>query len=417
MFRLLGLYPGPDIAVAAAASLAAIPPGQARALLAELTRAHLLAEHVPGRYAFHDLLRAYAGELARAHDGQDAQNAAVDRVLDHYLHCVHHAAVLMEPVNYPITLGPRPPGVTVSEPATAEDAMAWFTAEQATLLAAVQLAAQAGPSTRAWQLAWALSIFSMVRGLWQDQVTACQAALDAARRAGDTTGEAHCLQRLAAGYAKAGHIAQAQPLFEESLRLLEAIGDHANQAHVHRALSWIAERQQRPAEMLSHSQRCYDLCRVVDHQFGQALALQNIGHAHALLGNYDEAITYCERSLAMMRQVGERHGDSAVWDSLGYIHHHRGDFQQAIACYQRALDLTWDGDRFNEADTLNNLGDVHLSAGDPAAARKAWSRALQIFDDIDHPDRDQVRAKLHASHHPAAPPGHSFAAAAPPAGP
>ena len=60
LFRLLGLHPGPDIAVAAAASLAAVPPGRARTLLAELTRAHLLTEHAPGRYALHDLLRAYA---------------------------------------------------------------------------------------------------------------------------------------------------------------------------------------------------------------------------------------------------------------------------------------------------------------------------------------------------------------------
>src|SRR5205823_13068251 len=68
LFRLLGLHPGPDIALPAAASLAATPPAQARALLAELTRAHLLSEHIPGRYALHDLLRAYATEQARTHD-------------------------------------------------------------------------------------------------------------------------------------------------------------------------------------------------------------------------------------------------------------------------------------------------------------------------------------------------------------
>src|SRR5262249_40168855 len=42
MFRLLGLHPGPDIPLAAAASLAAVRPERARVLLAELTRAHLL---------------------------------------------------------------------------------------------------------------------------------------------------------------------------------------------------------------------------------------------------------------------------------------------------------------------------------------------------------------------------------------
>jgi DNA-binding winged helix-turn-helix (wHTH) protein len=41
MFRLLGLHPGPDITVAAAASLAGITPGQARRCLEELTVTHL----------------------------------------------------------------------------------------------------------------------------------------------------------------------------------------------------------------------------------------------------------------------------------------------------------------------------------------------------------------------------------------
>src|SRR5262249_53633145 len=91
LFRLLGLHPGPGIPVAAAASLAGLSPGPARALLAELTRVHLLAEHLPGRYALHDLLRAYACELACAQDSESDRHAAIRRVLAHYLHTTHSA--------------------------------------------------------------------------------------------------------------------------------------------------------------------------------------------------------------------------------------------------------------------------------------------------------------------------------------
>jgi hypothetical protein len=81
LFRLLGLHPGPDMTVDAAASLAGIAAGQARALLAELARGHLLSEHRPGRYAFHGLLRAYAREQAHAHDDHSARSAAVAQVV------------------------------------------------------------------------------------------------------------------------------------------------------------------------------------------------------------------------------------------------------------------------------------------------------------------------------------------------
>jgi len=239
-------------------------------------------------------------------------------------------------------------------------------------------------------------------GLWHDQVTACQAALDAARRAGDTTGEAHSLLRLALGYAKSGRTTLCQPLLRDALRLFEAIGDLPKQALAHRTLLWLAERQKRPAEMLSHSRRCYELYQMADHRAGQALALQDIGHAYALLGDYDEAIAHCERALATMRELDVWAWEGAVWDSLGYIHHRRGDYQQAIVCYERALGLAREfADRFNEADSLNNLGDVHRSAGDLAAARRSWTQALRIFDEIDHPDRDWVRAKLRVDDHAA----------------
>jgi hypothetical protein len=90
LFRLLGLQPGPDITIGAAASLAGIAPGQARELLAELTRGHLLAEHRPGRYASHDLLRAYAAEQEHAHHDA-ARHTAVGRVLGHRLHAVQRS--------------------------------------------------------------------------------------------------------------------------------------------------------------------------------------------------------------------------------------------------------------------------------------------------------------------------------------
>jgi DNA-binding SARP family transcriptional activator/tetratricopeptide (TPR) repeat protein len=398
LFRLLGLHPGRDIGAAAAASLAGTPPGQARVLLAELCRAHLLSEHRPGRYAFHDLLRAYATEQAHAHDGADVREAAVGRVLDHYLHTAHEAAMVMEPYRDPLALARPRPGVIVTGRGTAEDALGWFAAEHATLLAAIHAAADAGFGTHAWQLASVLTPFLLRRGLWDKQTTACQAGLEGARRSGDIAGQAHSMYRLASGYARSGRDRQATPLLHQALRQFERIGDHATQAAVHLSLSWLAVRQQRPHEGLSHSMRAHDLYRAAGHETGQARTLNNIGYSHALLGNYAEALAYCEQSLAGIRALGERSWDDvAAWDSLGYIHQHLGNYAQAITCYQRAVALCRErADRYNEAVTLDHLGDVQDSAGEGRAARQAWEQALRIFGEIDHPDGDQVCLKLYS---------------------
>jgi hypothetical protein len=68
LFRLLSHHPSPDISPPAAASLAGVAEERARRVLAELARAHLVTEHVPGRFAFHDLLRIYAIEQSRHRD-------------------------------------------------------------------------------------------------------------------------------------------------------------------------------------------------------------------------------------------------------------------------------------------------------------------------------------------------------------
>ena len=215
LFRLLGLHPGPDITLGAAASLAGITPDQARAMLAELTRGHLLAEHRPGRYAFHDLLRAYATEQAQTCDDDGARGAAVARVLDHWLHAARAAVTLIDPFFAPAAPAPPRPGVVLAGPATAGEALNWFTNERATLLAAVLLAAEAGFATHAWQLAWALNTFLLRRGLWDDQARACGPA--STRPAGPATRPGRRMRCSCWRWAVPG-LAAATTLFPASMR-------------------------------------------------------------------------------------------------------------------------------------------------------------------------------------------------------
>ena len=394
LFRLLGLHPGPDITVGAAASLAGTGPDRARPELAELTRGHLLGEHRPGRYALHDLLRAYAAEQARVSDDHRARAAAVGRLLDYCLHTACAAARLIDPFFAPIAPGPPPEGIPGGL-TTAEEALAWFTAEHATLLAAVPLAAQAGLAGHAWRLAWALSTYLLRRGCWDDQARVSQAGLDAARRAGDQAGEAHARLMLALGYARSGR-RDAAPDLRAALELLETAGGyHSSQVIAHSTLIWLAEQQERYADMLDHATCALELSRTAGDRTLEIMSLNDVGYSHARLGNYRQATIFCGQALAGSRDAGQLNWESAAWDSLGYIHHQLGDYQRAVTCYERSLDLCREmADRFNEAGTLDRLGDVHHSAGDASAARWAWTQALRTLDELGHPDSERVRAKL-----------------------
>ena len=398
LFRMLGLHPCPDISLAAAASLAGIPSGQARTLLAGLARAHLLAEHSPGLYTLHDLLRAYAAEQAVAHDDAAARDAALRRVLDHFLQTAYAGVRLTEPFFIQFSLAPRQAGVTVGELASADDADEWFSARYCTLLAAVTMAADAGLAVPSWQLACTLSGFQLRQGYWHDHERVHRVALNAARRGAQAVGEAHALLALALGYARAGRDDDAGPLFGQSLRVFETLGGHLeSRAAIHSGLAWLSERGHRPAEALRHLQQAHDLRQAAGNRLLQAMALNDLGYGYALVGNHKQAIDCCERALAGIREFDEPSTEAAIWHSLGFIRRQLGDHGQAIACYERSLKLARSlCDRFNEADTLGSLGDTHASAGDAEAALLAWTQALRIFEEIGHPDAELVRAKLGA---------------------
>src|SRR5215469_11991229 len=182
LFRLLGLHPGPGITTAAAASLVGLPSDQAHRLLTELTRANLVLEYIPGRYSLHDLLRAYATELAGCHDNEERRGAALHRILDHYLHTAYTAAALLHPHRDLIAIAPAQPGVITPHLTDTKAALTWFAAEHRTLLAANALALRCGFDAHTWQLAWAMDDF-LARGChWPDQYTVHHNALCAAER-------------------------------------------------------------------------------------------------------------------------------------------------------------------------------------------------------------------------------------------
>jgi DNA-binding SARP family transcriptional activator/tetratricopeptide (TPR) repeat protein len=395
LFRSLGLHPGPDISAAAAASLAALTASQARSLLAEMTTASLIVEHRPGRYTFHDLLRAYAADLARHTDPAEERDAATERLLDHYLHTAYTAGRLLMTTQDPIAIPAPQPGTAPEHLATVQDALDWFTTEHAVLIATVSHAARTGSNRHTWHLAWSLGPYLNLRGYWHERVDIGLAALTAAERLGDPTNLVKAHRALATAYIALGRDAEARRQLGHSLDHAERADDIIGQAHAHHTLALLEERRSRHAQALHHTQQALDLFTGAGHQAGIAQAANTVGWLHAQLGNHEKALTYCQQALQLLQKHGHRAAEATTWDSLGYIHHHLGQHAEAIACYEHALALYQDvGGEYYQAETLTHLADTHYATGNHTAAREAWQQALVICDNLQHPQADKIRTKI-----------------------
>ncbi|MEV4629337.1 tetratricopeptide repeat protein [Micromonospora sp. NPDC049523] len=395
LFRLLGLHPGPDVSVPAAASLAGLPVADVRAPLADLTRANLLAEPLPGRYALHDLLRAYALEQFEADAPDREREAALTRLFDHYLHTAHGADLLLYHHRDSIDLPAVHDGVATVELRDREHAWACLGTEHRALLAATALAAATGFETHAWQLACTLNTYLDRLGAWQDQSGVQQLALEAATRSGDRLGQARVHRNRAVACLRLGSYAEAGAHLQQSLDLYGQLGDDVGSARTRLNLGILAERQGDYRQALDQAQRAFDLFEGAGHAHGAANALNNIGWYHIQLGDHRRALGYCERALAEQQRTGNRYWQAHTWDSLGYAHHHLGHHREAVDCYEHALALWQEaGERYFEATTLTHLGDTHHGAGEAERAGAAWRRAADILDRLGHPDAAQVWTKL-----------------------
>jgi len=125
-FRLLGLFPGlaVDLDTYAAAALTDSGLSEAQQLLNMLARAHLIHATDSARYGMHDLLHAYATQLATAEDGRQERRAALTRLFDYYLATAAAAMDTLLPVavsrrsRMPAPAMPIPP---VEEPSAAPE--------------------------------------------------------------------------------------------------------------------------------------------------------------------------------------------------------------------------------------------------------------------------------------------------------
>ncbi len=395
LFRLLGLHPGPDVSIPAAASLAALEPAAAAAAVAELADAHLIAEHAPGRYAFHDLLRAYAADLASRTDGEAERRQAVRRTLDHYLHTAYSGSLALNPARAHVRLAPPEPGVTAEALGSVSEALAWFGAERQVLLAAIALADQAGFGSYAWQLPWAVWLLFDRAGAWHDQVAIQRTAVAAAQRLGDLSGQAHACRDLGAAYGRLGLLTDAREYCRQALDLHRQARDRLGEARAHNEIMLLAEQQGRLAEALGHAQRSLDLYREEGDEPGQAKMLNAVGWIHAKLTDYDLALEYCEQALSMYQGHGDPLNQAATWDSVGYVLFHLGRLDEAIGCLRTAL-RTIEGFRpgYYQTTMLVHLGDAYHAIGEPGLASQAWKDALAILEALEHSDADQVRARL-----------------------
>ncbi|MET9918110.1 BTAD domain-containing putative transcriptional regulator [Streptomyces sp. NPDC006435] len=328
-FRVLGLVPTTEVDKLATAAMLGCPPSEAENVLEGLVDVSLLQQPGPGRYRFHDLVRAHARRCARAVPEEHAPaRAALFRL---YLEAGRLASD-WGPGGFPT--GPRATGTMFSDWQHAER---WLDAAGTELPDVVAHAAELGEADHACWIAEALVDFFLRRGHYHE----CRATLETAFGCADEATDRRMAPALRSGM---GMIDLYQNRFEE-------------------APAWFAT--------------ALELSRRNGETREEARALAGLGASAFNLGRGEEAIPQLTDALALSERVNDRWLTGMALSLLGSIHHLHGRIEAALDCFGLAYSHAETSGRPNLlSQTLYCIAEVHLGQGRNREAYGLFRRAL-----------------------------------------
>ncbi|MFF9156816.1 tetratricopeptide repeat protein [Streptomyces sp. NPDC014846] len=370
-FRLLSVAPGPNISTTAAEAL--LGDAGAQRLLADLSRAHLVTKS-RGRWSMHDLVRLYAEEQGDEHADGDQRDAAVTRLLEHYL--TNSVAADTHLIAIPGYKSPRFDG--------RRHALEWLDAEQANLVAAATAAPRLGHPGVAKALAWSLARYFEHRRHFDDLITLSAAARDISREDGDRAVEGTVVDNLGLGLRHLRRFEEAVAAHTEAAKIFRQLKDRGQEAlalnHVGIALSGAG----RTEEAITAYMEAKRLLAPIPESPHLAASIEgNLGAALGEAGRYDEAIKAHKRAAKTFRRIRDRSEEGAALSSLGGVLQHVGKYDEAVAVHSRAVRIHARlDDPQREAGALNNLGATLHLKGRTKEAVDALGRAAELFQTV-----------------------------------
>jgi tetratricopeptide (TPR) repeat protein len=384
-FRLLGLHPGPDIDVPAAARLAGIDREKAQQILDRLTLAHLILEGDSGRpgwtaprFAMHDLLRLFARETCQETDSQATRGAALNRLVNYFSVLAGFLDDCISPERFAADgaakgVEPRPsPG----------QALAVFEIERPNLLAIFDLAARRDWYENVWKLSIYMARALTLRRHLDDLVTVCESALAATKKAGNTTDKAEALSNLGSAYRRRRRFEEAIACHQRALENYRETGDQPGEGRALNHLGNVYQDLRRSDEAIASLQDALVIFRETGDQHAAGVTLGSLASAYRRVGRLEEAVSGCEEDLAIRQETGDRHGEGEASNNLGNVHQELGRLEEAVGCFQDALVIFREtGDQHAIGVTLGNLGSVYRRMGGLKQAIACHHASLTVFQE------------------------------------
>jgi non-specific serine/threonine protein kinase len=259
-------------------------------------------------------------------------------------------------------------------------------AEHDNLRAAFLWAVQEEEAEIALRLTGALSHFWEIRGHHGEGRAHLTRALRLTGTRKYPVLQANALRHLGYLAHDQGDYAQACACYEESLAIMQGLGDRRGVARAKAALAWVAFQVGDFSLSRTLQEQSLAIMRELGDRRGVALALNGLGYIASVLGNHAEARAYHEESLAIMRDLGDRRNVARSLAHLGSAEIHRRDHARARALVAESLAIIRElGDALELIRSLKVAVDFELTVGNTGRAARLQGAIDALRDSIGVP--------------------------------
>nr|WP_166682505.1 BTAD domain-containing putative transcriptional regulator [Streptomyces sp. 846.5] len=396
VFRLLGLWQGGEIGLAAVAALADRSADATRKALDRLVDIHFVREPRAGRFALHDLLHLFARELvAEAEPGPEPEpelrpgaeaHAAVERLGTWYLHSAYQAMEQFKPERRRFDLSEVPEPDDALRFDSYADALAWLDLEQANLHAVTVQVGELRMEALAQLLPMETLHHLLLRRELDIVLETQRVSLDSARRTGRLEHEAASYNSVAHAHMELKQIDEGLAAAHAALEIQTRRGDVHGQAAANESIAMTYYFAGRHEEALPWFERALPLRREAAHPYGILATLNNLGLLYLELGRAEEAVEAFQESIPMARKAESFVGIGAGQLNLGEAYLALGRLPEAMASLRDAI-VT--GRECDDLQMLGNalmlLGDALTATGEHGEALPAWREAADCYDRVGEP--------------------------------
>lgn len=376
-FRALGVLPGQTVDRRGLAALTGQDLRLARRSLAELGRAHLVDERQPGVFGQHDLLAAYAAELALAQIDEKGWSSARRALLAHYA----AGLVVAREVSGREWEFPRAelPDLPPAPDLPGADAVStWLDWEVPNILAAVREAPVADDALVV-HISFMLGAELEDRAQFPDALSLRRAGLQAARRLGDLGDEATMELGIGGALYEMGDMLAAIPHLERGLEQATEVGDTHGRAEALNNLSNVFSRQGRFQKALTHLRESVELTHGLGDHHNTVIVRNNVISTLIRAGRFAEAQTEAQDLQAYVHRHGTLTEEASLLENSARAHLGLGAPDRALTVAEEALEAAGQrGQRSREARIGCVMGQAMLALGDAAAATALFREALRV---------------------------------------